>query len=492
MIAKKILLSISLIWFSTLFAQKIDILIKEPEPYKVSQDITINIYLTNNDTSPIIYFDSRGPSWDSFVETWEMNANGKFLEILPLNGEWNGNFPDSTFITLQPGDSNLLRSKVLYLESDGEYSFTYTQEQSPKFIKKENAEHTVSDSALQNISTFKVSKNIQFKVYNTYDTVIHKYNNMTWEEWKEYRPVKLHSRKKHFDDLSTAIKHPQDVYSLTLYCNVLTADDLKRVGRLKNLKALILRNYELDYFPKEIANLDLYELTINTKNETPISFNEGLSQNNTIRELTMQIHEKFPEQLLRLNELIFLDINNSNLHELPNLESLQNLEVLIANNCHLSTLDNVGLEKLPALKDVTLSGNKKIHDITPLLNCTNLEFLVINRTNITEIPQEIENLTKLKKLSISNKLTVISDSIGKLNDMRYLSLSGNTNLDSIPQSIVNMRKLLHLELSNTNIKELPEGISELPLEKVFIYYTNLKKTKDYMLLRYRLKDEFKE
>jgi len=152
----------------------------------------------------------------------------------------------------------------------------------------------------------------------------------------------------------------------------------------------------------------------------------------------------------------------------------------------------LGFEKLNKLENLNLSGNKKITDLTPLLKCTNLEFLVINRTSIPSIPHEIENLSKLKKLSISNGLTTISDSIGNLSDMRYLSLGGNRRLTYLPQSITKMRKLLHLDISNTKIPALPEGMAELPLEKVLIYNSECNTTKDYKELKRRLKQNFQD
>jgi len=489
----KVLFTIfGLIFSVSVIAQEIDIKIKEPEPYKVGQDISFEIYLRNTDTLPLSYFDSRGPSWDSFKEIWDMNANGQFLEIFPLNGKWNHNFSDSTIITIDPGDTNLIRTKTIPLVDPGQYSFTYTQEQSPKFVKKENGDNSVADSTIQKINEFKVSQNIKFTVYNSYDTLIHDTNSMTWEEWKDFRHVKLYSRKKYFDNLSKAIQNPQDVYELSLFCDGLSAHAIKRIARLKNLKALELRNYELDFFPEELVALNLYELTLVPKGEMVINFPDGLSQNNTLRELTLKLYDGFPKEILSLKELLHLDINNSNIKTLPNLEALPNLKVLIANNAKINTLDQIGFDKLPNLIELNLSGNREINDITPLFECPNLEFLVINRTKIKTIPADIEKLNKLKKLCISNSITSISDSIGNLEDIRYLSFSGNRSLDSIPQSIVKMKKLLHLELSNTKIDRLPEGIAELPLEKIQIYNTNIKKTKDYMLLKYRLKDNFKD
>jgi len=458
----------------------------------LSQDITIDISLINNKNSEITYFNSLGPSWDSFKETWDLKAIDKMVEILPLNGAHSSNFSDSTIITLQPGDTNLIRSHVINLKTVGLFSFTYTQEQAPEFVKKEFADKTVSDSLIQKITTFKVSKNIKFEVFKEYDTIINELITMSWDEWKDYRPVKLHSRKNHFDNLNTALRHPQDVYSLALYCDDLSGDDIKRISRLKNLRALSLRNYTLNYFPEELTELNLYELTLIPKTETPVNFAFGLSKNNTLHELTAKFYAGIPNEVLNLKELIYLNIGDCPIKLLPNLDSLQNIEVLIADNTQINTLKNVGFNQLFKLKEIDLSGNRALDDLTPLLDCINLEFLVVSRTGIKTIPDEIEKLKKLKKFSISNSVIAISDSIGKLDDMRYLSFGGNRNLDSIPGTIVNMKKLLHLDISNTKITQLPEGVSDLPLEKVFIYGTNCKVTKDYKELKNRLKENFKE
>lgn len=474
-----------------LFAQEIDILITETPPYEVAQDINVEVYLTNTTNKALTYFDSRGPSWDSFKEVWDLRANSKYIEILPLNGAYHHKFPDSIIITLQPSEKKLIRSHSINLISSGLYSLTYTQEQASKFVKKEFADSSVSDSAVLKITAFQVSKNITFEVFSVYDTTISEIINMPWEDWKDYRHAKLYSREKHFDNMYAALRYPQDVYALTLFCNGLDEASIRSIGRLKNLRALVLRNYELDFFPKEIAELDLYELTLVPKNEMVVNFSEGLSENNTLRELRAKFYAGIPKQILEQKDLIYLDISDCPIKTLPKLDSLKKLEVLIANNTDIVTLSNTNLDHLLKLKELNLSGNKEIEDLGPILNCTNLEFLVINRTSIQCIPHEIENLKKLKKLSISNALTSVSDSIGNLSDMRYLSLGGNRNLSQIPHSIVKMKKLLHLDVSSTKIEQLPEGIAELPLEKVLIYNTNCKITKDYKLLKKHLGSKFK-
>ncbi len=475
-----------------LYGQELEIKIAEDEPYYVPQEINVEIYLLNTSADSLTYFNSLGPSWDSFNETWELSANYKAIEVLPMNGAFDHKFPDSTIITLPPGEKKLIRTHTIPLKTEGFYSLTYTQEQSPEFVSRQNADMSVTDSIINKITRFKVSKNLKFRVYEQFDTTIYKKNSMTWDEWREYRNVKVFTRDHYFDNIYAALKKPQDVYSLDMYCNGFTAEDIRHIGRLKNLKALKLYFFDLDSFPAEIANLNLFELTILPKNEKAIDFSAGISNNHTLRELRVKLFGPFPEQILSLNKLTTLDISDGNVSALPDLSALENLEVLNVNNNDIGPLQNVNLNKLTHLSDLDLSGNKKIDDITPLLTCTNLEFLVLTRTSIPEIPSEIEDLDKLKRLSVSNKLTTISDSLGNLTDMRYLSFSGNRNLDSIPYTIIRMKNLLHFDMSRTNVKMLPTGISELPLEKVMIYNTPCEVTKDYKELKKRLKDDFKE
>lgn len=473
-------------------SQSLNISVKEKEPYKIDQEITVQITMENTDTIPIAYFDPSGSSWDSFTEVWDMNVNSKYVEVPPLNNMWNNNFPDSTIKTLHPGDKQLIREHKILFKEIGLYSLTYTIEQSPDLIQQRYADSDSTYKKSQTINTFQGNANIKFTVHDIFDLTIRDTIKMTWEDWKEYRHVKMYSRKNHFENLHAALLYPQDVYSLHVYCNGLDETMIKRIGKFKNLRALTLRNYEFNYFPKEIAELELYELTIVAKKDTFVNFENGITANNSLRELTMQVYGDLPDHVVEQKHLIILDLSKSKLTELPDLSQLQELEKLNVFETGISHVKNANLKSLPKLKELNLSGNKAFNDLTPLLACKNLEFLELNRTSIPAVPHEIENLSKLKRLTISNKVTTVSDSIGNLSDLRYLSLGGNRSLDSIPNSILKLSKLLHLDVSSTKIPALPEGISELPLEKVMIYNTNCETTKDYKILRKRLGDKFKE
>ena len=61
----------------------------------------------------------------------------------------------------------------------------------------------------------------------------------------------------------------------------------------------------------------------------------------------------------------------------------------------------------------------------------------------------------------SNPLTHLPDNIGKLSNLRYLSVA-NTNLTSLPETLSKLSKLEVLDLSNTHItseKHLPKNFT---------------------------------
>ena len=57
-------------------------------------------------------------------------------------------------------------------------------------------------------------------------------------------------------------------------------------------------------------------------------------------------------------------------------------------------------------------------------------------------------------------ITVLSPEIGKLTELRKLTLNNN-DLNKIPKELFNCKKLVILELKNNNIESLPAGISKL-------------------------------
>lgn len=114
---------------------------------------------------------------------------------------------------------------------------------------------------------------------------------------------------------------------------------------------------------------------------------------------------------------------------------------------------------------------------------TDLEILILeNKTvpyanSFTQLPNSIGNLRSLKVLSVRNApLTRIPPSLGKLEQLQYLDISGNKKFAAFPEIIYKLKKLRVLQISYTTVLgktiepyAIPELLAELSsLERLHI------------------------
>lgn len=452
------------------YSQELEITIKEKAPYKLFQDILVEINLKNTSSKPITYFNSLYTSWSSFNESWSIQYNGKPLELNTFRDAHEGRFTENTIITLKPGEKKQIRVSLFKLSSPGHCVLTYTQEQSPLLVKKGYAASASAYAASQKITSFKVTGSIEFDVQDSEQNVAMDKVQMSWEEWKQYKQKALYDNNNHFFAFDKALKNPEKVYSLSLRCDGLSEEMIKRIGNFKNLRSLDISNLNIKEFPKEIAALDLYEIVIKTKEGTDITFPYGISENSTIRIFSGKFSNGFPSAILNLKNLEVLSLTYSKLVELPNLGTLQNLESIYLGDTKLKTIQNAGFDNLPKLKKIAIDSNPSLADITPLTLCSSLEEISFSNCNLISLPDQIENLENLKNLA----------------------LSYNKELTMLPATLVNLKNLKVLSLHHTGLQSLPTGLSQLPIENLTIYGTNCKKTDDYKILKKRLKDNFRD
>lgn len=90
-----------------------------------------------------------------------------------------------------------------------------------------------------------------------------------------------------------------------------------------------------------------------------------------------------------------------------------------------------------------------------------LEWLPLNNLALTELPECIGALRRLKGLDLSNNLLVcLPESICKPSELQELYLSGN-RLKKLPECIGELQQLTSLYLNNNPRVQLPEGMSKL-------------------------------
>ncbi|MBW4464489.1 MAG: leucine-rich repeat domain-containing protein [Pegethrix bostrychoides GSE-TBD4-15B] len=154
-----------------------------------------------------------------------------------------------------------------------------------------------------------------------------------------------------------------------------------------------------------------------------------------------------------------LDLSGQGLSELPpEIGKLTQLETLTLGKWDEEKYEHVG-NQLTDLPD-------------EIVNLTNLTELDLSSNRITQIPDSISRLSNLTKLYLwGNQLTEIPDSITQLSNLTELHLGGN-QITQIPDSITQLSKLRVLYLWGNQITQIPDSITQLFNLKLLVLWGN--------------------
>lgn len=217
----------------------------------------------------------------------------------------------------------------------------------------------------------------------------------------------------------------------------------KNICEWRNLKSVTLRLGKEQTIPEELLklpSLEYIEIFGDFKTVPDLSVCKQL------KHLTLHSKlEEYPEGLRSLTQLETLKLSGS-FNQLPDLSSFQNLKTL--DLCFYTMLD-LSKESLPRLniKNLRIAGK------------------------FSSLPKGIENLIHLESLKIANLslflninndvakeakrgLTSLPKEIGKLENLRYLDISGRY-IESLPAEIFLQKNLRHLFIHAPQVKDLP-------------------------------------
>ncbi|MFN5416354.1 MAG: leucine-rich repeat domain-containing protein [Flavobacteriia bacterium] len=201
--------------------------------------------------------------------------------------------------------------------------------------------------------------------------------------------------------------------------------------------------YSLFYF----LSLNLSAQDNSTYGEK-IKFSLALNNTKIVKNIKKAI--KNPEEVICLELIIRKDKNELNLFK-QNYHKFNNLRKLVIINS-------------PASKTISLDLNFNYFD--------SLEYLGIQGLLLSPELKGIENLTKLKHLSLCSVwFNAIPTSICKINSLEVLDLAINY-IPFIPDEISKLNNLKELIISNNCFKEIPEIIGELK-SLIILNYNNV-------------------
>ena len=281
-------------------------------------------------------------------------------------------------------------------------------------------------------------------------------------------------RGKVYRSMESALVNPDSVF--VLYLTIDKVGYIKGLEELINLDTLLL--FSMEHSPNLpewffeipcIQNLSHLTLPSNLK-----KYPKGLNLLTQLKSLDIsgneELFKEFPQQLLELKKLEYLDLTNCGLGRSDKSNPFPN-----------------DFQKLVSLKKLNLYNNELESVPEVLSKLISLETLDLKYNNLSGLPESISNLSNLKELILlGNDISTLPESFSNLKNLNYLDLYNN-NLSNLPESFSNLSNLKYLDISNNNFNSLPKIILELseleylnidlsqPLPKDFNRLIHLKK-----------------
>lgn len=194
----------------------------------------------------------------------------------------------------------------------------------------------------------------------------------------------------------------------------------------------------------------------------------SIGQLQTLRQLSIKLSSvnlSLPKEIGKLTNLETLDLSHTNIQtispaiwKLPNLKNLD-LSFTKLKRIPTSIFSLVSLERLNLAS--SLSGVKSIPD--RIGNLKNLKELNLENTQLKQLTDGVFYLVNLEVLNLANiKIKSLSFLVGRLSNLKYLSLRGNGYLHSLPETLCDLEKLETLDLQRCqNLMIFPTQIGNL-------------------------------
>lgn len=217
--------------------------------------------------------------------------------------------------------------------------------------------------------------------------------------------------------------------------------------------------FALDFSAQKKGNCTYEKYTIN---DTSITNLIHLTNCKYLKNLRVNVvYNEYPNEFNKFKNIsqLYFQKSNSNLNKLD-ISGIDNLNELIVADHALGI--PYGYSKINNLKSIRLRG-KDINKVpSEVYNCKNLEYLMVENSNIKKIEKKIQFLSSLRQLQLRGNpyLSSIPSGIYKLDSLWNLNLA-NCNIKTVNVETKTIKPLKVLDLSfNKNIN--PESLENLP------------------------------
>ena len=226
---------------------------------------------------------------------------------------------------------------------------------------------------------------------------------------------------------------------------------LANISCLKRLDLCDNQISELPDFFESFQELSVLNLSFNNLTSIPAS----IMTNASIQILSLQENKLCGSMRFQTSSLRELNLSANNLVSLK--INCDNLTKLNASKNQLATCK---LESAKQIYDLDLSGNA-LPDFALPAEVNNLRFLTLNCNKLSSFPRGLENCKNLSKLELrENHIASLPSNILEILPKSLTSLElGTNNISEIDQDVAQLTNLTRLDFSSNNLSDIPAELA---------------------------------
>ena len=226
---------------------------------------------------------------------------------------------------------------------------------------------------------------------------------------------------------------------------------------MRTLRDLNISNNRFEVFPSvacQIPSLIQLDISFNTIASLPTELGNLVNLQRLVLVGNMLV--KLPESIGNLVNLRTIDLRRNLLQEVSEVFALPKLQAL---QCEHNSIKNLNATFGVHLKTLEIGHNPLSKAVFVAQDVCALTSLNLSSANMGKLDEEVlSRLPNLTHLVLDkNTLVVLPDNLGDLSQLRKLSCSNNL-LATLPDSLGHLSKLEELQVHNNNLKSLPTSL----------------------------------